>query len=852
MKKWLLVCMSFVFVYLLPNVIHATEVEMYTYYIQSPLKGMQYGVYEDAECTIPLYFDDNPIQFLTNGEKKQVLQLSDKEAYIKQLQTIPGYYVDPTVYALKKYNALQVYPIEITYTSDIYPCTYTLRDENEMVVASWQANDISYAINESQLFQYEVDKTYTLQEEIPAMYTYAKDITFTIPEYPPEKEEIISFQHTYYGIYALHIQNEQPIANVKYALYIDRECSIEAKDIQGLSTIQETDENGNVSWNMEEGTYYVKMLDIDDTYYMQEKIEEISIVEKEITQQETSVSKPIVHLLVIDQDNQHPFNATIKMQCEGEETMVSSGEDIYVKRDQTYTFFDTESVNGYLQATQQSITIPSYETKLDVMMERMPFSVQFSIVDKQTKQSIQGSHYIVVNQENQQVLAFKDGYFQTNDIKSGTYTLIEIGSKEGYQKMHDISFEIPYQTNEQLFSIQAEKEGYVRVQAQLKDDMDNLVQGKVKLYADEACTQLMKDIYGNAILDISNTPALLHSGTYYYQVQDLDNCYYALEKAKIVVDHTKNHVLQIMITPRKVDVTIQIVNGKIPIVDATFDVLDNHKNVIYEDVKTIETLQRDSTYYVQVNTLKGTYTYNRQPIQVDIPVFVPNEKLQITIQCKPYITLQIETSTDLDAYNLYQNEKCTTFAKDIYGNTTEGKKSWLVREGMYYLKQVKALPYCYLDTNVYPIQISSKDGFEKNKKIEMYPVQLSVILQNENDEELKDGIYEIYDDANTLITSFEGSQTHVEANLLPNQTYRFHEMRAPQGYQENHTDIIYTTPEYKPENSPTVSIRYKQQKQIVEVESSKAQNSILQPLWYISWIVVIGTGLYSLKKFTKK
>ena len=332
MNKWCFVPIAFL------SLILPTEVKDTSYTIDTTIEGMKYGFYEDEECKNPILDDNEQPYVLEMKDKAQDLSFNEETVFIKQLETVDGYYLDGEVYLLKQHTTLPTYPITLKYESDLYPTAFLLKDEQGKLIHEWNAEqetvpDIIYVAG----------KSYTLEEQKQIPYTTSKSISISIPyEYDPNFNSKISFQHEVYGSISLHVldEDEKPIEHVKYALYQDDQAKERIKDC-----IQESNADGNIQFDVKEGIYYLQQYDISDVFYRNKEVLKIEVKNQEtntLTLHENHVS---VTFSMKDLETKDDISASIWLnECN---QSVSSNEKIFLKRNTEYSFKDLEHPNGY-------------------------------------------------------------------------------------------------------------------------------------------------------------------------------------------------------------------------------------------------------------------------------------------------------------------------------------------------------------------------------------------------------------------------------------------------------------------------------------------------------------------------
>ena len=792
MNKWFLVPITFLSL-LLP-----TEVQDTSYTIDTTIDGMKYGFYEDKECKNPILDEDEQPYVLEMKDKEsQELSFDEEVVYIKQLETVDGYYLDGEVHLLKQHTILPTYPITLKYESDLYPTSFLLKDENGNLIHEWKVEqetvpDIVYVAG----------KSYTLEEQDEIPYTTSKSISISVPkEYDPTFNTKISFQHEVYGSLSLHVldEDEKPIEHVKYALYQDEQGKELIKDC-----IQESNQDGLIQFDVKEGIYYLQQYDISDDYYRNKDLLEIEVKKQETTTLTLHESRVFVTFSLKDQETKDDISASIWLnECN---QSVSSNEKIFLKRNTEYSFKDLEHPNGYYAC--DSLTFHTSEEKENQKIEVLyqPFTVTFSIHDIDTNQSILSNTYAIFDSDQTEVLSFtmNDTSYQTSALHDGiTYTLKEVDTTNGYVKMDDLSFEISNHQKE--IQIQGYKIPYTFVQTKIVDEQGNIVNGKIGIYSDENCTKQANNVYGNVLNQLQGSS--IRNGIYYIKLNQLDSHYlWNDEVKKVVIDH-QHDFFSYQVKGMSLNLQVKTVTGdqlqdvEMQLLDQDGNVIDSFLNQNTEEI--LHKLERDQQYSIRISHINGLYTYEKKE-----KVFSSNDETTLAFECNPYIDFKVKGQ---GTFALYEDARCTQLSKDMYGIETKKSGSsieWLMRTGTYYLKQLEVMNGCYENQTIQKVQL--KEGeWSIVQEIDNFPIVLDIQIVDEEGKAIEGAEYELLDASGTVLDTISLSNTSYQAEWLkPALQVTLHETKTPNGYQANPTDIVYTLPDSIPSENPMILLEY--------------------------------------------
>lgn len=804
------------------------EENTYTFQVPKTIQGMQYGVYLDEECEIPL-LNENEEEYVISVDlnEEQTIEANQEHIYIKQIETVDGYYLDEAIYDLSKDNVFAVYPIRIYYESITYPITYRLYHNDEMI-AECKSDKKSEAIKDNEKILYQAGETYTMQQVSTKEYVYHEEQTFTLPLSMNEDfkgSTTIHLKQKEYGSLNVEIKDnkDQVVNDATYQLFLDPKGNEEAKDVKGESTLKNVDSNGNIDWNMEEGTYYLKQVDVSLDYYKDIDLKQVEIKNAQTIHITITPTWIETKLLIQDEDSGEEISGFIQV---GKET-VKSGESIHLKRGESYELSSKNHQNGYYEPPKRMIEIPETKQFDEVFLFTHSFKVKVSIQDIDTNEYVNGGKYRILS-NNQEIMSFTSLKKENiiSDLMSGeTYVLEEVNTVDGYCANQNITFSIPSYSGDRVIDVFVKKIPYVYLHGTVKDENQNIVTSIMSIYEDSACKKEAIDINGNRIADLNDKRVSIRNGTYYVKLKDIDSHFYENDEVKEI---TLNHGSSL---EKEVNMSVNSIVGKIQIIDEdekqlnqyTYRIFDELNHVIVSNgnetyIKNI--LERNKKYYVSLTSIEGKYTYDKDPIELIIPSSLKDTIPSVIIRCNAYMTLHVKQNETLgNTYGLFLDERCESFATDIQGNIAKAKMNdgeicWQLRKGTYYLKEIDHLPNCYPNNSVERI-ILNTNTWEKTTTFTSDHVELKISLLDEDGKSIEDATYQILDDNGNVLGEFVGSQEKLSTEyLFPATTYTIHEKSKPNGYVSNSIDIVYETPSIKPNAIPCVQVVYEKEKTI--------------------------------------
>lgn len=831
--------------------------EIYTYRVPSTVQGAQYGVYEDEQCKNPIVDENGENVVLTvDLNEKQTYSSSLEHVYVQQIETVAGYYLDETIYDLSLENIFHVYPIHIAYKSDIYPSKFQLYKGKELL-KEWEADSTS----EAKDVIYEAGETYTIHQVIDDEYIYCEDKTFTLPKSIKDNYQsltTISLQTKEYA--KLQIQTDS-VSNVSYQLFLDEKCKTSTNDIAGDLAISKTDETGSLTFSMEEGTYYLKQMDLPNDYYLDKTIEKVEIKNKTTTQLEFHPKWIETKVSLKDGDK------LLEGEISIDNKIVISGDTVHLKRGETYTYSDYSHPLGYFKAKDKTVKISDYEEESDLVFNNYPFSVNIMIEDIDSGNPIQNGTFSIED-EGKEIFRFEGGKLTNfNSLESGkTYTIKQVSKIDGYCGNEETTFSIPEESSEsQVIKVTMKKIPYVHVTSSITNSNEKNVESKLNIFSDKNCTKQVEDIYGNLINDLNTKTYDIRNGTYYLKMDVVDKKYYSNDKVvELKLNHENiNQKINLKVNPVILNVLIKDEDGN-DLDNYSYEVLDENKKQLFTNIKETELkdlLERDTKYYIHLTDISGQYTHTESSIEVILPSTTPETTPTVTIDCNAYISLMIESNVTGNTYGVYIDEACKKLASTIKGkkamiSSKENESSLLdLRKGTYYIKEIETSKNCYKNDLVDKIVLSPKK-WKVRKSFDSSIVSLNISLKDEDGNSIKDGSYEIQDESGKVVSKFEGSVNEFTSDYLyPSSTYIIHETKAPSGYKSNSVDVVYTLPTTKPSSTPEINIIYQKEATVIpklfhKSETQKEVSNKGEDIWKVN--VALGVGLLCVFIFAGK
>lgn len=825
MNKWIFTCLSVVSLFF-----PMKEKELQTYYLESEVIGAKYGIYVDEECQKPVMNEENQAIIIEIKENETKLEYKEESLYLKQVEPADGYYLDEEVYPLQKYTQLHAYPFHIGISFTRESLELELQNEKKEVLKRWKqekSGQIDYV--------FQAGKKYSIHAITKEDFLYIKPTVFEIPMMKPQNYELTTYfklESIPYGSVFLSAtdQNDAIIENAKYALFQSDKI---VNDVYENATEKSVDEKGIISWDVAEGDYEIRQIEIGDSYYLNPKAVPVKVKSERSQNITISEKKILFQLQMIDSE----INKQIQGKIGYEDEQVDSGSFVCLKRNQTYTFSDVLHPKGYYQCEPVSFKVSDVdEEQTSVTLMCQKFQAVFQALDADSKKKIQGGKYQIKTNNGDVVQEFEmiNDTFETSDLSDETdYVFHEMNSVNGYTQAKDISFRITKSENNNHV-ITCEKIPYVVFTQQILDENKNEIRADIGIYTDPLCQQEARDINGN-VLNVKRN-ILLRNGIYYVKIKDLDSHFYKDNSVyKIQLDHTNgiHKIKSVQASSVNLLASVQTEDGN-EIDEAEIEVLDQDGNLIktFSNVRQFNgetsVFERGKAYQIRLHHITGFYTYAKKEQRIQFDEYSPSSVPALQFRCNPYITFHLNGVSN-GVYGIYEDERCSVLSRDIYGRSTkkEGSAEWLLRTGTYWLKEVTPPSGCYVNKGVFKIDLSTKQWEEKYEMLS-FPVFLKIRITDENNQEIKDSTYEIQEENHTVITTISSSATISGEWLKPGKKLIFHEINAPDGYQSNQTDIMYTIPVDFSSMSPVINITYQKKTNSLELtqqEKNKMKNN---------------------------
>ena len=369
---------------------------------------------------------------------------------LQEIETLPGLVLDNTIYDVnieQKDTTTKLYTVnkeivndttavefsktDITGDKELSGAKLTVLDENGKVIDSWISSSKSHKIE-----GLEVDKTYTLVEEIPAEgYVKATEIKFTVKN-TGEVQKVIM------------------IDKIVEVLKVDKD----GKPIVGAK-LKVINKNGDLldSWTTDGKAHRVSGLEEGKTYVLHEEIsadgfviaKEIDFtVTKDKQTQRIVMTDKIVEVLKTDKDGNIIEGAKLQVLDKEKNVVdewVTTKEPHRVKNlkeGETYVLHEEISVDGYVKATDvEFLVTENKQTQTITMIDKI---VEMSKVDIAGNE-IEGAKLQVFDLDGNLLdewVSEMDPHKIKNLEENKEYILHEEIAAEGFVKATDIKFKV--------------------------------------------------------------------------------------------------------------------------------------------------------------------------------------------------------------------------------------------------------------------------------------------------------------------------------------------------------------------------------------------------------------------------
>ena len=824
MKKMIGILLVGVMLPLLPLQAEKGE-EEYFITLKQPVKGMKYSIYLDEKCEIPYMREEEEEQAVLESDEDGKIPIPYTEEmtlYLKQSETVRGYFMDPEVYEVnEELQTLDVFPIKVDM--ECQDCSEKVFDvyeeDNEEVL--FQANFET----EENCNRFEAGQKYLLKKVKQEEWTVCSDIKVKIPLYPETivlKPDVIT-----YGKLDIQFTSSNKLENGKFGLFYDQKGTEPVKDINGKDTIINLSEQNQISLSLKKGKLYLKELEVPSGYYRQKEATEILVSEKKVTEVKTELHFSEWNCLIADSENGKELNGKITVTDEnGNREEVSAGARIPLFPGKFYTFETSETEEGYYFSTPVNLQIPEYEPeKEEVSLTCDSFLVKVNVKDEDTGRKLNGGRFVIYDEDGNQLQEFTadENDAVLNKLKAGrTYRLHQIRLLDSFLPSSDESIEIP-ERGTPFIEKTMKMKGYTTLETGITDEDTGRVTniGEVSVYKDAACTEEVTDVINQERITAEGIKEIhLTDGTYYLKMSSVsDEWYWNNSIMTMNVYHEQSNRAAYTISTSRVDMAFYVKDSEGNNLDQ-FEVLimdeDNQKLGIlnlFEKNSLKESgifLTSGRQYYSQLHHKKGKYVYEEEKQPFVISKY--NQKQYVQNIAVPYVSLSVlsaDPSSEAE-YAFYSDEKCTKKAE----NVKKAKDRWNLKDGVYWLAQEKIHGSFYALEKAEKITVDHHEGWEKAIVKEEIPVTYMIRNVDEENRLLSGSTFEIYDENENMMDRFHTYREEVVLSgrwLKAGETYTLREIMSPDGYQKC-VDMCFTVPLHDTGKIPVTTIEHTKKK----------------------------------------
>lgn len=826
MKKTVAFLIFGAMISLLP--LHAEQGKGNFIQLKEKVEGMKYGVFVDEECQKPFVNEEHEIILESDKDGKiELPHTEETQLYIKQIETVIGYFMDPSVYELNhELLELDAYPICMDIQID--PCKelkFQVHDE-ECEELLWV---VDFATGKN-MDMFEAGKTYLLKKEKQEEWTVCEDFLLEIPQY---KEEIlVNPEITVYGKVKFVFDNEKDMRSGKFQLFKDEEGNEQALDINGMPMILDLSDNYDDSFLVKKEKLFLKEIQTADSFYFrQEKPQEVltELCQETIVTVERSLSKWTCILKDKNTGKQITGNIAVKDE-NGLKQQIHSGEEILLFPGKNYNFDASEVASGYYQNSIDNWKVPEYkpeETVIPILCDR--FSLQINIEDSDSGKKLNGGSFAVYNKDNHKISEFtpESKAYEISHLKAGErYKIHQVRQIESYLYCEDQFVDIPEKGNTSIV-LTVKMTGYTTLQAGIWDENTGMIvkEGTVSVYMDKSCTKEASDAFNQEkILADGMKEVHLLDGTYYIRMNTISSNWYRNDIVQAVhIDHNVSKSEKLTIPTEKINLKFQVVdsnNEKLNCFEVK--ITDENNNTVgvvnllqcSSTIKAGISLNAETAYYYQLSHVDGQYEYEKEKIPFVLSQSYMEKGKIIQHEAVPYVTVSLmKTNLSTQAvYEIYNDKECRK--KEEPSQNTEEIKKWNLKDGEYYLLQKSIHKSFYAQEKPEKIRIDHTKEWKKAIIKEEIPVTYMIRSVDEKNQFLAGSRYEIYDDTNHFV---ERVHTFNEELILSGtwletgKTYTLKEIMTPDGYQKS-IDMSFHVPVRYNGSIPVTTIEHKRKK----------------------------------------
>lgn len=695
----------------------------------------------------------------------------------------------------KSKGQVQVIKIDADYNNiPIEGVTFNVLDSNKNIIETIKTNNQGIATT-SRLPSY--NQTYYLQE-IETNKNYVLDKT--LHEFTIVKDKVSSLvienKHKEGNLQIYKVDkddNKITLGGITFKLY-----SEEFNKVVGTYT---TDLNGEIRVNnLRTGNYILKETTKKNGYYLAEDIKiEIKANETNETFVENELEKGKIKVIKIDKDDNSILIPDTKFEILDEnkkyiETIITNenGEafsSLLPSYNRVYYVHEIEANKSYqLIDTEFKVGLTvDKTTELKIENEVKKGKIQIEKVDKDNPNiKIEGVVFNIINERTNKVVdtitTDKNGIATTIDLNMfDTYTAIETKTNKKYE-LNTENFEnikVPENDIVKVRITNEKKKGQIRV---IKVDADNheVLLENVRFEILDKDMNYIETLITNRKGEA--TSSLLPSVDEKYYLKEVEtNELYELSTDLQTITLKENQILNIVFENYAKTGNLEIVkvdkdNNKLPVKDATFEIIDETTNEI---VKTITT---NADGKALIENLKVTRRYTIHEISTDKKYNLNlNDITGISIKANDTTSITIENEKKKGQVRIIKVDKDNNEVKlegvtfeilDSNMNVIEelitDKNGEAISSNLpcidetYFIRETNTLDTYVLNEELKTIVLEENQitniKFD-NEKIKGY-LEITKVDSKDNNIKLKDAVFEIYNEndevVQTLKTTEEG------------------------------------------------------------------------------------------------
>ena len=852
--------------------------------LERPIAGMQYRVYQDEQCHEP-YQNENGEDIVLKTDEKGFLQGIDKLPSIYWLQQIyaaKGYFLDANIYSSKNPGVLSVDRIipDFSLQKVENGHLFLYEDGNEEAIADWYEKEGNSPRKDGKEVLLEVGHSYVLKAETKEEYERIPEIHFEIPKYRSVLRKVL--KKTICGkvaVRSLETNTGFPVENTRFVFYKDIDCKEPLLGYDGQEVVLTTGEDGKAIVALPKGKYYCRNEITKKQYYADSKTYCIEVANRETTLLSVE-AVPVTRIFRLQENGSgKEIKGDLWLESKEGKKKIQAGQEVSLLRQEQYRISCVESHAGYYDPEEVHMQISDeMPSSKEVILSYMPFSIQFLLKEKGTGKSLENCMYAMVDENGNVIGNFvteKEPVTLPPCLPAHTYQLRPISVPETYHTPQEVTCSIPA-LGEALIHLEDQVETHVNVLFQVQDTKtQEQVPSSLTIYQDEEGTKVAEDIYGNRLenLSLEHEHISLPNGKWYFQIHIESSAYYQNDRMySFTTNYSQKTKIKLTVAMERAEAEIGVYDNEgndIPHVTMLIQNKESgeKKKVIYEKKTTLSKLgipiETGTTYMISLLDMEGQYRFTDRPYSLTIPTTAPAEPLQTKIEVHPYTVLSlIEKEPQKSVYALFKDPQCTKKAKDVDSHPTEqesgkqGKVIWHLKDGKYWLKQIRTSPQFYVDSKVTEFVVNHHKKNKMEYIQEVYPVSLWIEPKDRWGRALEDGEYVIEDSEGNVLQLLQGKKKyHLEQEswLQCGKEFHIKETRAPKGYHSI-PDLIFTVAKTRPSSEPVITLKYTSRNYPNRTEgSSDKRQDLMQypfavPLGILVGVLGIGIGIWIFQK----